>query len=30
MALLLPSLPGGLSATKSATTFDCVIETEVV
>lgn len=30
MALLLPSLQGGLSSTKSATTFDCVIETEVV
>lgn len=29
MALLLPSLQGGLSSTKSATTFDCVIETEV-
>lgn len=30
MALLLPSLQGGLSATKSAPTFNCVIETEVV
>lgn len=30
MALLLPSLQGGLSATKSATTFDYVIKTEVM